>query len=146
MAPARRESASSSTGAGCGIPRPSESGGSSWFCCLSGRFFGIRASRKGRRHPSRRMLLTKYQNIDSVPGREGRFNSLFGFTALKVKLASFGSACLERDALVTIRLFLNGQNFDPQTTRLVGVAFETARAAPNPPAHPTYESIAPTQH
>jgi hypothetical protein len=28
------------------------------------------------------MLLTKYQNIDSVPGLEGRFNSLFGFTGL----------------------------------------------------------------
>jgi hypothetical protein len=41
------------------------------------------------------MLLAKYQNINSVPGMEGRFNSLFGFTALKVKLASFGSACLE---------------------------------------------------
>src|SRR5260370_22099605 len=79
------------------------------------------------------MLLTKYQNIDSVPGLEGRFNSLFGFTALKVKLASFGSACLERYALVTIRPFLNGQNFDPETTRLVIVAFETARVAGKPP-------------
>jgi hypothetical protein len=29
------------------------------------------------------MLLAKYQNIDSVPGLIG-FNSLFGFTALKV--------------------------------------------------------------
>jgi len=38
-----------------------------------------------------RMLVAKYQNIDSVPGLVG-FNSLFGFTALKVKLASFGSA------------------------------------------------------
>src|SRR5258708_5453047 len=53
------------------LASPSESG-CSWFCCLSGRFFCIRASCKGRRHPSRRMLLTKYQNIDSVPGREGR--------------------------------------------------------------------------
>jgi hypothetical protein len=88
------------------------------------------------------MLLTKYQNIDSVPGLEGRFNSLFGFTALKVKLASFGSAYLEGDALVTIRPFLNGQNFDPETTRLVGVAFETARAAVNRPADLTDEMIA----
>jgi hypothetical protein len=40
--------------------------------------------------PSHRMLVAKYQNIDSVPGLIG-FNSLFGFTALKVKLASFGS-------------------------------------------------------
>src|SRR5260370_22224814 len=87
------------------------------------------------------MLLTKYQNIDSVPGLEGRFNSLFGFTALKVKLASFGSACLERDALVTIRPFLNGQNFDPETTRLVCVAFETARAAVHRPPHLTVEII-----
>jgi hypothetical protein len=63
-------------GAGCGMPRSSESGGSSWFCCLSGRFFGIRASRKARRHGSRRMCLRKYQNIDSVPGPEA---DLFGF-------------------------------------------------------------------
>jgi hypothetical protein len=75
------------------------------------------------------MLLTKYQNTDSVPGPEGRFNCLFGFTALKVKLVSFGSACLEGDALVPIRPFLNGQTFDPETARLVGIAFETARAA-----------------
>jgi hypothetical protein len=33
-----------------------------------------------------RMLVAKYQNIDSVPGLVG-FNSLFGFTALKVKRA-----------------------------------------------------------
>ena len=33
------------------------------------------------------MLVAKYQNIDSVPGLVG-FNSLFGFTALKVKLAA----------------------------------------------------------
>jgi len=36
------------------------------------------------------MRLAKYQNIDSVPGLGSRFNSRFGFTALKVKLASFG--------------------------------------------------------
>ena len=28
-----------------------------------------------------------------------------------------------------IRPFLNGQTFDPETARLVGIAFETARAA-----------------
>jgi hypothetical protein len=39
------------------------------------------------------MLLAKYQNIDSVPALLG-FNSLFGFTALKVKLASFDLATL----------------------------------------------------
>jgi hypothetical protein len=90
------------------------------------------------------MLLTKYQNIDSVPGLEGRFNSLFGFTALKVKLASFGSACLEGDALVTIRPFLNGQTFDPETARLVGIAFETARAAIKRPGDLSDEMIART--
>ena len=35
---------------------------------------------------------------------------------------------------MAIRLFLNGETFDPETTRLVGVAFETARAAVNRPA------------
>ena len=60
---------------------------------------------------------------------DGRFNSLFGFTALRVKLASFGSACLEGDALVPIRPFLNGETFDPETIRLLALAFEPARAA-----------------
>src|SRR5262249_52882859 len=58
-----------------------------------------------------------------------QYNWPFGFRALKVKLASFGSVCLEGDALVPIRPFLNGQTFDPETARLVGIAFETARAA-----------------
>ena len=35
---------------------------------------------------------------------------------------------------MAIRPFLNGETFDPETTRLVGVAFETARAAVNRPA------------
>jgi hypothetical protein len=48
-----------------------------------GAFLRHTCSRKGRRHPSRRMLLAKYQDIDAVPVR--RFNSLFGFTALKRK-------------------------------------------------------------
>jgi hypothetical protein len=43
---------------------------------------------------------------------------------------------------VPIRPFLSGQNFDPETTRLVGVAFETARAAVNRPADLTDEMIA----
>ena len=43
---------------------------------------------------------------------------------------------------VAIRLFLNGETFDPETTRLVGVAFETARAAVNRPADLTDEMIA----
>ena len=43
---------------------------------------------------------------------------------------------------MTIRPFLNGQNFDPETTRLVGVAFETARAAVNRPADLSDEMIA----
>jgi hypothetical protein len=75
-----------------------------------------------------RMLVAKYQNIDSVPGLVG-FNLLFGFTALKVKLASFGFSYRDECALVPIRPFLNGQTFDPETARLVGIAFETARAA-----------------
>ena len=54
----------------------------------------MRASGRGRRRLSHRILLAKYQNIDFVAW-EGRFNSLFGFTALKVRLASFGSACRE---------------------------------------------------
>jgi len=41
-------------------------------------------------------------------------------------------------------LFLSGQNFDPETTRLVGVAFETARAAVNRPADLSDEMIART--
>ena len=43
---------------------------------------------------------------------------------------------------MVIRPFLNGQNFDPETARLVGVAFETARAAVNRPADLTDEMIA----
>jgi hypothetical protein len=57
-------------------------------------------------------------------------------------LASFGSACLEGDALVTIRPFLNGQTFDPETARLVGIAFETARAAIKRPGDLSDEMIA----
>jgi hypothetical protein len=54
--------------------------------------------------------------------------------ALTVKLATFGSTYLEGDALVPIRPFLNGETFDPETARLVGIAFETTRAAVNRPA------------
>jgi hypothetical protein len=43
---------------------------------------------------------------------------------------------------VAIRRFLNGQNFDPETTRLVGIAFEIARAAMTRPADLTEEIIA----
>ena len=43
---------------------------------------------------------------------------------------------------MAIRLFLNGETFDPETTRLVGVAFETAHAAVNRPAELTDEMIA----
>jgi hypothetical protein len=46
-----------------------------------------------------------------------------------VKLASFGSVCVEGRALVPITPFLSGQTFDPETARLVGIAFEIARAA-----------------
>ena len=45
---------------------------------------------------------------------------------------------------MAIRLFLNGETFDPETTRLVGVAFETARAALNRPAELSDEMIART--
>ena len=89
------------------------------------------------------MLVTKYQNTDSVPP-ESRFNWLFNFTALKEKLASFGSACLEGDTLVSIRPFLNGQTFDPETARLVGIAFEAAHAALNRPPDLTDEILART--
>ena len=43
---------------------------------------------------------------------------------------------------MAIRPFLSGQTFDPETTRLMGVAFETARAAVNRPADVTDEMIA----
>ena len=43
---------------------------------------------------------------------------------------------------MAIRPFLNGETFDPETARLMGVAFETARAAVNRPADLTDEMIA----
>ena len=43
-----------------------------------------------------------------------------------------------------IRPFLSGETFDPETARLVGVAFETARAAVNRPADLSDEMIART--
>ena len=43
-----------------------------------------------------------------------------------------------------IRPFLNGQTFDPETARLVGIAFEAARAAVNRPLDLTDEMIAMT--
>jgi hypothetical protein len=43
---------------------------------------------------------------------------------------------------VPIRPFLDGQTFDPETTRLIGVAFETARAAVKRPGALTDEMIA----
>ena len=64
--------------------------------------------------------------------------------ALTVKVPTFGSTYLEGDALVPIRPFLNGETFDPETARLVGIAFETARAAVNRPADLTDEMIART--
>ena len=45
---------------------------------------------------------------------------------------------------MSIRPFLNGETFDPETARLVGVAFETARAALNRPAELSDEMIART--
>jgi len=90
------------------------------------------------------MLLAKYQNIDSVPW-EGRFNSLFGFTALKLRVASGASDWFSSpwgDAFVPIRPFLGDQNFDPETTRLMGIAFETVRAAIKRPGDLTDEMIA----
>jgi hypothetical protein len=45
---------------------------------------------------------------------------------------------------VPIRPFLNGQTFDPETARLVGIAFEAARAAVNRPLDLTDEMIART--
>jgi hypothetical protein len=49
-----------------------------------------------------------------------------------------------RDAFVPIRPFLNGQTFDPETARLVGIAFETARAAIKRPGDLSDEMIART--
>ena len=43
-----------------------------------------------------------------------------------------------------IRPFLNGQTFDPETARLVGIAFETARAAIKRPGGLSDEMIART--
>ena len=43
-----------------------------------------------------------------------------------------------------IRLFLDGQTFDPETARLVGIAFETARAAVKRPSYLSDEMIART--
>jgi len=43
---------------------------------------------------------------------------------------------------VPIRPFLNGQTFDPETARLVGIAFETTRAAIKRPGDLTDEMIA----
>ena len=43
-----------------------------------------------------------------------------------------------------IRPFLNGQTLDPETARVVGIAFETTRAAVNRPADLTDEMIART--
>jgi hypothetical protein len=43
---------------------------------------------------------------------------------------------------VAIRPFLDGQNFDDETARLVGIAFEMARAAITRPADLTEEIIA----
>jgi len=45
---------------------------------------------------------------------------------------------------VAIRPFLSGQTFDPETTRLMGVAFETVRAAVKRPGDLTDEMIART--
>ena len=43
-----------------------------------------------------------------------------------------------------IRPFLSGQTFDPETVRLMGVAFEIARAAVDRPADLSDEMIATT--
>ena len=43
-----------------------------------------------------------------------------------------------------IRPFLNGQTFDPETARLVGIAFETARRPINRPGALSDEMIART--
>jgi len=57
-----------------------------------------------------------------------------------VKLASF--VAVGADAIVPIRPFLSGQTFDPETVRLMGVAFEVTRAAVNRPADLSDEIIA----
>src|SRR5262249_10270478 len=140
--PARRAKASSSTGAGCGIWRaPRETGGSSWFCCLSWRFFGIRASGRAGVTLCAACWLRNTKTSTPFPAK-CRFNSLFGFTALKVKLAAMVQLALSRTPLWPLDLILSGQTFAPETTRLMGVAFETARAAVNRRADLTDEMIA----
>jgi hypothetical protein len=47
-----------------------------------------------------------------------------------------------RGPFVPIRTFLHGQNFDPETIRLLGVAFEMARAAVKFPRDLSDEIIA----
>ena len=63
--------------------------------------------------------------------------------ALKVKLAAMVQLALSRPP-VAIRPFLSGQTFDPETVRLMGVAFEVTRAAVNRPADLSDEIIART--
>src|SRR5262249_27456743 len=48
----------------------------------------------------------------------------------------------QKNSLVPIRPFLDDQTFDPETTRLMGVAFESARAAVKRPGDLTDEMIA----
>ena len=60
---------------------------------------------------------------------------------LRVEIDELFSFAL-RDALVPIRPFLTGQTFDPETVRLLGVAFEMARAAIKCPRDLSDEIIA----
>jgi len=51
---------------------------------------------------------------------------------------------LSRTPLCPLDLILSGQTFDPETTRLMGIAFETSRAAVKRPGDLTDEMIART--
>jgi hypothetical protein len=78
------------------------------------------------------------QNIGSVPRKA---DVIFGSQCLEWKFDELFSFAL-RDALVPIRPFLTGQTFDPETVRLLGVAFEMARAAIKCPRDLSDEIIA----
>jgi hypothetical protein len=91
------------------------------------------------------MLFTKYQNIDSVPPWKADLIRFLVSQRLKGKRRPAASISLPWErALVPIRPFLDGQTFDPETARLVGIAFEAARAAVNRPLDLTDEMIART--
>jgi hypothetical protein len=100
-----------------------------------------------QQHFASRCCLRNSVISNSVPGLKRRFNSLSGFIALIVKPSTrwldTGPAWLRMRRL-TIRRFLDGHKFDPETIRLMGIAFEMARSAVTRRADFTDEIIART--